>query len=640
MRTITRSLASLLLLGGLVAGCSAGTGSASDAAPEQVVSSEDTGAATAAASTVGAASVEEALGANLPAHETETEWDTAAEVAIDLADGATEVSGEGAVVDGDTVTITQPGTYRLSGTVSDGEVIVSSALDGVVRLVLDGVDITSSTTAPIAIEDADEAVIVLAEDSTNALADTARTVAEDADEPDGALFSRTDLTITGTGSLTVTGHVNDGIAANDGLVIDSGTLTVDAVDDGIRGKDYLLVTGGDVTVTAGGDGLKSDEEEDVTAGYVAVLGGTVTVDAGADGLDAATDVIVGGGTLDITTGGGEVLAEDASAKGLKANVAVVVGGGTTVVDAADDAVHSDGAITVTAGELSLASGDDGVHAEESLVVTGGTLAVVDSYEGLEAESITIAGGDVSLVATDDGVNAAGGGTTTTDVPMDPAQETSGQYALTVTGGTLAIDAGGDGVDSNGTVDMSGGTVVVSGPIENGNGALDVQGTFTIDGGVLFAAGSSGMAMAPGTDSPQASILATFDRQPVGTVVTVATADGEVVASFTATKELSSVVLSSSEIIAGETYEVYVGGTVASTPTAGLYDNGDLTGASVVASVTGGEYAAGGMFGGGGMPGGPGGMPGGDFREPPQAPAGGFGAPTEDTDSNAADASSV
>ncbi len=622
MRTITRSLAPLLVLGGLVAGCSAGANDDS-ASPAQTVVVTQT--------------VQEALAANLQAHESETEWDTATEVMIDLADGATSTSGTGGVVDGDTVTITQPGTYRLSGTLSDGQVVVRSTVEGTVRLVLDGVDITSSTTAPIAIEEATDAVVVLAENSTNSLADTARTVADDSDEPDGALFSRADLTLTGTGSLSVTGVVNDGIAANDGLVIESGTLEVNATDDGIRGKDYLLVTGGDVTVTAGGDGLKSDEDEDATAGYVAVLDGTVTIDAGADGLDAATDVLVGGGVLDIATGGGAEmpLAADVSAKGLKANVAVVVGGGTTVVDAADDAVHSDGAITLTNGELRLASGDDGVHAEESLVVAGGSLSVIDSYEALEAVSITVSGGDVSLVATDDGINAAGGDSTTTDLAKEPAQETSGQYSVTVTGGTVTIDAGGDGLDSNGTVDMSGGTVVVSGPTDDGNGPLDVQGAFTIDGGVLFAAGSSGMAVAPGSDSPQASILATFDQQPAGSVVAVTTADGQVVAAFESTKEFSSVVLSSSEIIAGETYEVHVGGTVAGTATASLYDDGDLTGTSVVATVTGGEYAVSGMPGGG-MPGGPG-RPGGDSREPMQAPADGPDGTAGGTDADAASA---
>ena len=161
MRTITRSLAPLLVLGGLVAGCSAGANDDS-ASPAQTVVVTQT--------------VQEALAANLQAHESETEWDTATEVMIDLADGATSTSGTGGVVDGDTVTITQPGTYRLSGTLSDGQVVVRSTVEGTVRLVLDGADITSSTTAPIAIEEATDAVVVLAENSTNSLADTAHTL--------------------------------------------------------------------------------------------------------------------------------------------------------------------------------------------------------------------------------------------------------------------------------------------------------------------------------------------------------------------------------------------------------------------------------------------------------------------------------
>ena len=589
MRNAIRPMAAVLLVGGLAAGCS---GSPVGTAAEDTVDLKSD-----------AASVEDALAANLAAHETEADWDPDSEVAIDLSDDGTTVSGEGASVDGSTVTISRPGTYRLSGTLTDGQVVVSSAAQGLVRLVLDGADITSATTAPIAVEQAEQAVVVLADGSTNSLADTARTAGED--ERDGALFSRADLTVTGTGSLEVTGALNDGIAANDGLVIDSGTVSVRAADDGIRGKDYVVITGGEVGVTSEGDGLKSDNEEDTDAGYVAVLGGSVTVNSGADGLDAATDVIVGDGTVDVTSGGGGggELAEDASAKGLKGDVSVVVGGGSVTVDAADDAVHSDGAATITGGALTLATGDDGVHAEETLTVTGGDVEVTRSEEGLEAAAITISGGDVTVVSADDGINAAGGnGESGAEV------QASATYSVTITGGTVVIDAGGDGLDSNGTVDMTGGTVVVAGPTNDGNGALDVLGEFTVEGGTLLAAGSSGMATAPSTDSPQASVLATFDPQEAGTVVAIATTDGEVVAAFESPKDFSSVVLSSAELVAGETYDVLVGGTVSGEATAGLHDDADLAGATAVATVTGGEYSTGPM-------GGPGSAEG-DLPQPP------------------------
>ncbi|MEE6272480.1 carbohydrate-binding domain-containing protein [Georgenia sp. MJ206] len=610
MRTPIRPLATALLLGGLLAGCSAAQGTTAGPTEQSVSPEPEASAATTVtASAPTSATAAEALAANLPAHDAAQTWDAAEEVSIELADGASTSSGDGVTIIGDTVTISAPGTYRLSGALSDGQVVVSSTGDGVVRLVLDGVDLTSSTTSPLAFVEADEAVVVLADGSENQLADAARTLEDGSDEPDAGLYSTADLTITGEGSLDVLGSTNDGIASSDGLVIDSGSITVDAVDDGIRGKDYLVVHGGDISVTAQGDGLKADNDEDATAGYVAVLGGTVTTEAGADGLDAATDVVVGGGTVDVTSGGGSTaaLSTDDSAKGLKANVSVVIDGGAVTVDAADDAVHSDQDVTIAGGELVLASGDDGLHAEEELTVSAGTVSVTGSYEALEAATISIAGGDVTLVASDDGINGAGGDGTAAGMPMEQAQAgaASTEYSVTITGGTVTIDAGGDGLDSNGTVDMSGGTVVVSGPTESMNGALDVDGELTTSGGVLLAVGSPGMAMAPSSDSPQASVLATFDTQAAGTVVQVVSAEGDVVAAFESGKSFGSLVLSSPEVVVGETYDVVVGGATAGTATAELHDDGDLTGASVVASVVAGDYAAGGMFGGG-----PGGRPGG------------------------------
>jgi hypothetical protein len=212
---------------------------------------------------------------------------------ITLADGASTADGAGARVEGDVVTITKAGTYLVSGTLTDGQVVVDSTGDGKVVLVLDGVDITSADTAPVVVTEADEAVVVLADGSTNALADSADS---GDDAPTATLFSMADLTIAGSGSLRVTGASNDAIAGKDGLVILSGTVDVTAVDDGIRGKDYLVVEGGTVSVESGGDGLKSDNEDVGELGWVQVDVGTVTIAAGDDGVDAVGAINVADGT--------------------------------------------------------------------------------------------------------------------------------------------------------------------------------------------------------------------------------------------------------------------------------------------------------------------------------------------------------
>ncbi len=493
-------------------------------------------------------------------------WDTAAETAVVLAGDSAQVDGDSVEVDGSTVTVTAPGTYRLSGSLTDGQVVVDSASDGVVRLVLDSVDLASSTSAPLVVTEADEVVVVLPEGSSSTLTDAVTYVYPDAetDEPNAALFSTADLTIGGDGALTVTGRSNDAIAAKDGLVILGGAITVDALDDGIRGKDYLVVAGGTLAVTAGGDGLKADNADDDALGYVRLTGGALDVTAGVDGIDAATDV------------------------------------------------------TVTGGELTVAADDDGIHADVELAISAGSVAVTRSYEGLEAAQMAISGGDISVVASDDGVNVAGG---TTDEATDPTADAAadpdapaagempegaptdmptggtrparpegapdgampergtgggpggggdsavGDYHLTISGGTLLIDAGGDGLDSNGTVDMTGGSVVVQGPTNNGNGAIDVNGTFTISGGTLVAVGSAGMAEKPDDTSTQGVVAFALDTQPAGSVVTVVDADGEEVVTLEAAKEIGSVVVSSPEVTAGEDYTASIDGSEVGTTTA-------------------------------------------------------------------------
>jgi len=490
-----------------------------------------TGTATTAGEATVAAETAAATTENVTDHDaaSDYEWDTADEVSIDLTGSSASSGGDAVVVDGGTVTITAAGTYRISGTLSDGQVVVDTEDDGVVRLVLDGVDVTSSTGAALAVLDAGRAVVLLAEGSQNSLTDDAEYVFPDAetDEPNAALFSAADLTIGGTGSLTVTGRYNDGIASKDGLVISGGTITVDAVDDGIRGKDYLVVRGtADLTVSADGDGLKADNAEDAASGYVAIEAGTVTITSGVDGIDATTDALIGGGVV------------------------------------------------------TIAAGDDAVHADATLTVSGGSVTVTESYEGLESLQITISGGEIEIHAQDDGINVAGGADGSgqqaaagrqAGVPGGPGGD---QFAaledawVAISGGTTVLYADGDGFDSNGSATMTGGTLIVHGPTSDGNGAIDVNGAFTVDGGVLVAAGSAGMAETPDASSGQAVLGIAFGAPvSVGSEVVVRAPDGTAVVTFTAAKEAATLVVSSPDLVSGTAYAVVVAGASLGTVTA-------------------------------------------------------------------------
>lgn len=555
---------------------------------------------------------------------------------ITLKGDSIALDGSGATVDGSTVTITSAGTYRISGTLDDGRIVVDTADEETVRLVLDGAAIACSTSAPVYVAGAEKTVITLADGTRNSVTDGSSYTFEDAgsDEPNAAIFSKDDLTINGGGSLTVNANYNDGITSKDDLKITGGSITVNAVNDGIRGRDSVAVRDATITVTAGGDGIQSNNDEDAEKGYIVIESGTIDITAGADGIQAETGLTVGGGTITIASGGGSANGSSAgavpenrgwratavvddtsgSAKGLKAGVAVTVTGGTITIDSSDDAIHSNGSITIDGGTLAITSGDDGIHADAALTIDGGEIRIAKSYEGIESAVITVNGGTIHVTASDDGINVAGGndGSSMNGRPGQNNFASSGSNALHINGGYIVVDAAGDGIDVNGAIDMAGGVVIVNGPTNNGNGALDYDGGFTITGGYLVAAGSSGMAQAPGTSSSQRSVMITLaSAQSAGTIVHIETESGEEVLTFAPTKAYQSVVFSSSDLASGAGYVVYSGGSSTGTAIDGLYSGGTYTPGTRVAAVTlsgivtyagsSGAGQTGGMFPGGGMP---------------------------------------
>lgn len=578
-------------------------------------------------------------------HETDdlnADSDPAATV-ITLAGDAITVEGSGATVDGTIVTITSAGTYEIGGVLNDGQIIVDTADQETVKITLNGVQLFCSTSAPIYVANAEKVVITLAAGTQNYVTDGETYVFADlaSDEPNAAIFSHDDLTIKGDGGLTVNANYNNGIASQDDLKITGGVITVNAANDGLKGRDSIAIRDGVITINAGADGLQTTNEEEAEKGYISIEGGTLTITAGLDGIQAQTSLLVSGGDIAITTGGGSGNTSSSgggmwgrgmegnankpteSAKGLKAVTDLSITGGTLTINSADDALHSNGSLTIDAGILTLASGDDGIHADASLTINGGDVNITQSYEGLESAVITLNGGTIHMIASDDGINTAGGadGSAVNGRPGMNQFAMSGNYYLTINGGYIFIDALGDGIDANGPIDMSGGTVIVNGPTENMNGALDYMDAFNITGGFLVAVGSAGMAQAPSTSSTQYSVLQNFTSPlAAGSMLHIAGGDGEEVLTFVPTKAYQSVVFSSPALQNGETYTVYVGGTSSGTATDGFCTGGTYTPGSQVANFTISSIVTGGGAGGGffGAPGdAPGGAPrpGGGNRRP-------------------------
>lgn len=445
------------------------------------------------------ASATEAWADNADSHAQadDLDYDAAAAISITLADGDTTTGSQtGVSIDGDIVTITAPGSYVVSGTLSDGRIVVNSEAEGKVRLVLDDADITSATGAAIDIRAADEVVVVLADGSTNALADGTGYDTSADDAANAALFSMADLTIGGAGSLVVTGNTNDGIASKDGLVILSGTITVTAADDGIRGKDYLIIADGTVEVTATGDGLTSDNETDDTVGYLLIQGGKLTVGAGDDGAHAEGDLAVQGGTVTI----------DESTEGLE-GATVTIAGGQISVTASDDGLNatagtsdtdgggmqSDGSLlTISGGTLTVDSGGDGLDSNGAVVITGGNTVVAgpttDGNAALDSNGgITVSGG--SLFAA----GAAGMAET------PGADSSTGWVAVTfdqpVTAGqTITIESGGEVIARYTAVKDTASLIVADPAIDDGASyevAVDGSATTTVTAGEGGTAGMAG-----------------------------------------------------------------------------------------------------------------------------------------------------
>lgn len=494
--------------------------------------------------------------------------------------------GSGAVVDGSTITITSAGTYSVSGSLDDGQILVDTTDADNVNMILNGVNIACSTTAPINVLNAEKVVITLAEGTRNSVTDgTSYTNLDEDSEPDAAIFSRDDLTIKGSGTLTIDANYNDGITSKDDLKITGGSITVQAVNDGIRGRDSVEIKGGSVTINAAGDGIQSNNDEDAEKGYISIEDGTLTLVAGADGIQAEKSLTISGGDITVTSGTGS---ESDSGKGLKAGVAVTITGGVLNINSADDAIHSNDSIVIDGGDLTLASSDDAVHADSSLEINGGDTTITRSYEGLDSAAITLNGGNVHLVASDDGINAVTKGSSS-EMMGRPGQNNgaaTGSNTLNINGGHLVVDAGGDGLDINGPITMTAGTVIVNGPTNNGNGPVDYLGSFTISGGDFLAVGSAGMAMGPSTSSTQNSVMFTYaGTQAAGALIHIESVEGDDILTFAPAKAYQSVVFSSPELSSGSEYVVYSGGSSSGTSADGIYSGGTYTPGTEVTRFT-------------------------------------------------------
>lgn len=517
---------------------------------------------------------------------------------IQLNGDSASCSSNGVEISGTTVTIKDEGTYILSGVLNDGMIIVNADEKDKPQLVFNGVQINSETSAPLYILEADKVVVTLAENTDNTLSNGGTFTQIDDNNIDGTVFSKQDLTFNGTGSLTVSSPSGHGIVGKDDLVLTSGTYTVNSASHGLDANDSVRIKDALVTVVSGKDGIHAKNSDDTTLGFVYVASGDFEISAEGDGISAKAYMQIENGTFDITSGGGSVNATkqtsdnwgdfmggrdpgghmsqsystetddtSTSIKALKSTGDILINNGNFTIDSADDAVHSNASITVNDGDFEIASGDDGFHADETLTVVNGKINITESYEGLEALDIFVTGGEVSLVASDDGLNAAGGtdssgfgghrGNDQFGRGGMGGQSTTSNGSIKISGGNLYVKASGDGIDANGTLEISGGKTVVTGPTQGDTATLDYDVSATITGGTFIGTGGAGMAQTF-SNSQQGVVTVNAGNQSANTQITLKDSKANTIISHTPELDFSVVIISSPDLVSGETYSLTIG----------------------------------------------------------------------------------
>ena len=560
-KKILTSATSVTLLATLaLTGCSttsnalaSGTTAADSSVGTTATTSSATATDTAASSSSFSTNVKSGEKLDVDTHYSEQDlsWDTSSETAIDLSN---PTATDGVTVEDGTLTITKAGTYKLSGEYQ-GQIKVETADSDAVRLVLDNANITNSSGAALNVVNADEVILYSASGTTNTISDGADYTATGEDDPDAVVYSKADLTIAGEGTLKVNGNHEDGIHTSDGLVIASGTLEVNAANTGIKGKDYVDILGGTINVTAQQDGIKSTNDTDEGKGWTRLSNGTVTVNAGDDGFKASRVVEISGGSLTV----------EQSDEGIEAQYINVSGGGVNVTSA-DDGMNaslktSDSESTDSSANTSDTA-DQQQNSQQQGSIPGGQQSGTSNQQqqGMgqpPAMSGTSQDGTSQNGTTGTGQQGMG------QPPQGGMPGGGGTFevvdaAINVSGGNITVNAEGDGIDSNGVTTLSGGTLIVNGPSQGGNAALDTNGDLLLNGATVLSGSTADMFEAPSTNSTSGYLKLTnssgFEQ---GSTVQVADSSGKVVANYKVTKSnVQLVLVSSSSIVKGQSYTVY------------------------------------------------------------------------------------
>lgn len=511
----------------------------------------------------------------------ETAYDSSAAVTIQLKETGISASSDSVQIEDHKITIREEGVYLLSGQLNQGMIIVDADENAKIQLVFQGVEITCDTSAPLYIKNADKVFLTLEEGTENCLRNTGDFVAIDENNIDGAIFSKSDLTLNGKGSLCVKSESGHGLVCKDDLVLVSENLEIEAAGHGIDANDSVRIANSKVSIIAGRDGIKADNDEDDAKGFIYIESGSFDITTGG-GYENGTKK--SGTDMGMPQGGGmrgpgrdhqappsgngnqnnqSTEEETTSMKGIKASSMIQILNGSFVINSADDSIHSNSVITIFDGTFDIKTGDDGIHADETVTIQNGEIVISESYEGLEARDIFINDGQLEIHSTDDGINAAektdksnmtngrdgmfGGG---------PMGMQAGNCNITISGGKIKIYASGDGIDANGSLSISGGEIYLSGPIMGDTSILDYDTTGEITGGIFIGTGSANMAQNFSSYS-QGVIFEKVEQGTAGSTIKVLDENDQVILEYVAEQDFQLVIISHPDLSTDKDYTLLV-----------------------------------------------------------------------------------
>ncbi len=504
-------------------------------------------------------------------------WKEKDVIHIELLENTIECTSSNVRIDGSTVTILKGGTYRLSGKLGNGQIVVDAS-SALVRLLLNNVRITNENNTAIYFRNAKRAIIMLLDGTDNLIADGTGYV-DTPDSLNAAIYSQDYLAIAGAGKLTVQGNYNGGIYSRDEIIIESGEITINSVGGAIKGRDYLVINGGKFDIRSGGDALKSDKTSNPKEGYITINGGEFTIVSDQDGMSAETDINIYDGIYNIQCGGGsEFLKEESATKGIKCGGDIIIHGGTFNLDCADNAIDADNHLTIHGGEFELRSSRRTLDADSTITIHGGQIRILKADKGVTAQQIAIHGGELTVITEDDCLKT------------NSSSVANGSF-VKITDGTVLLESEkGDAIDGdNGSVFIEGGFIVIQGSPKEADSAIrSLDGSnFFIHGGKLYALGSN--IEKPQSSSAQNSVYVSFrTEQAAGKIFSLQTEAGKSVALLKAKREAFVFLVSDPLLVTGHKFNLYTGGQVTGTDRGGFYFDGNYSNGVLKAAITIGE----------------------------------------------------